>query len=144
MPAASNRVTIQACSWDLEQLPGLNAELHRQFQSLGLETTAALLNEGTTPEQCNAIATQLHLPLQQVKKWVAMADLSRLPSVGCEYCGILLHSGIASVSQLAHTPVHRLHRQILRMQVSTLQRRDLCPPVQEVQKWVREAQVLQS
>ncbi|MGH2413501.1 MAG: DUF4332 domain-containing protein [Microcystaceae cyanobacterium] len=38
--------------------------------------------------------------------------------------------------------MHRLHQQILRFQVATMQRQDLCPPVEVVQKWVQEARSL--
>lgn len=67
-----------------------------------------------------------------------------LPSVGCKYCGLLLHSGISSISQLTQIPVYRLQKQILRLQVGMMQRRDLCPTVAEVQQWIQEAQSFNS
>ncbi|MFB2980916.1 DUF4332 domain-containing protein [Microseira sp. BLCC-F43] len=36
----------------------------------------------------------------------------------------------------------RLHQQILRLQVATMQGRDLCPSVEEVQGWIKQAQML--
>jgi len=54
----------------------------------------------------------------------------------------LLHAGICSVTQLAQTPAHKLHQQILRLQVATLQRRDLCPHVEEVAGWIKQARML--
>ncbi|MFB2980915.1 DUF4332 domain-containing protein [Microseira sp. BLCC-F43] len=41
-----------------------------------------------------------------ISKWVAMAELYSIPNVICQYWGLLLHAGIASVSKLAQTPVH--------------------------------------
>lgn len=134
---------MQACNWAIEKLPGLKEQELTQLSACGITTTHQLLSHTRTPEMKDDLAGQLKLHSQHLNKWVALADLSRLPSVGCEYCGILLHSGVASVSQLSQTPAHRLHRQILRMQVATLQRRDLCPSVNEVQNWVREAQSTQ-
>jgi hypothetical protein len=77
-----------------------------------------------------------------INKWVALADLARIPSVGYQYSGVLLHSGVASVSQLIEMPVSRLHRQILRLQVATLQKNNLCPQVKIVQQWIIEGRSL--
>jgi hypothetical protein len=77
-----------------------------------------------------------------VNKWVVLAGLARVPSVGTQYCGILLHSGVISVAQLAQTPTHRLHRQVMRLQVATLHNRNLCPAVELVQQWSHQAQAM--
>jgi predicted RecB family nuclease len=132
----------QSCDWPIEQLPGLSHEEQSQLQSCGIETTEKLFNQGKTPEARVALASKLQVHLQYVNKWVALADLSRIPSVGTQYCGLLLHAGIGSVAQLAQTPTHRLHRQIMRLQVATLQRRDLCPSVELVQQWSQQAKVV--
>lgn len=126
----------------INQLPGLNAQEQSQLQACGITDTKQLLRKASTLASKQALANQLQLNIQYVNKWVALADLARIPSVGYEYCGLLLHSGIASVLQFTQTPVHRLHRQMLRLQVATMQRQDLCPPVEVVQKWAYEARSL--
>ncbi len=127
------------CYWSIEELPGLSAKERSLLASHKINTTQDLLAHASTPQQQQELAAELQIHAQYVKKWVAMADLASISSVGCQYCGLILHAGIASVAQLAQTPVHRLHRQILRLQVATMQRKDLCPSVDEVQKWVEEA-----
>lgn len=133
---------MKSSDWAIEQLPGLSQEQQAQLQAVGIATTQQLLAFANTTLKKRALAGQLQLHLQYINKWVALADLARIPSVGCQYCGLLLHSGIASVVQLAQTPIHRLHRQILRLQVATLQRNDLCPSVDVVQRWIAEAKML--
>jgi len=133
------RNTIQSCSWSIEQLAGLSKENQLQLLELGIKTTGELLQIAKTPTAKLELANRLQLHIQYINKWVALADLARIPSVGCEYCGLLLHAGIASVSQLAQTPIHRLHPQILRLQVATMQRKDLCPSVDQVQLWIQQA-----
>ena len=123
-------------------MPGLSEQEQIQLKSCGICNTKQLLQQASTVKLQNVIATQLKINVSYVKKWVALADLSRLPNVGYKYCGVLLHSGIASIMQLAQTPPHRLHRQILKMQVATMQRRDLCPTVDEVQKWAEQAKAI--
>ena len=133
---------IQSSDWSIEQLPGLSQQERSQLQECGITTTKELLGEANTPPAKFALANKLHVHIQYVNKWVALADLARIPSVGCQYCGLLLHAGIASAAQLAQTPIHRLHQQILRLQVATMQRRDLCPAIEQVQQWIQEAQTI--
>ncbi|NJO94140.1 MAG: DUF4332 domain-containing protein [Hydrococcus sp. RM1_1_31] len=133
---------MESCYWAIEQLPGLSQEQQAQLQAVGIVTTQQLLALANTALKKQALAAQLKIHLQYINKWVALADLARIPSVGCQHCGLLLHSGIASVVQLAQTPIHRLHRQILRLHVATLQRNDLCPSVDVVQRWIAEAKML--
>ena len=128
--------------WSIEQLPGLSKQQQAQLQECGITTTKQLLAKASTKGLKQALANQLQINIQYVNKWVALADLARIPSVGYQYCGLLLHSGIASVYQLTQTPVHRLHQQIMRLQVATMQRQDLCPAVEVVQKWVQQARSL--
>ncbi len=128
--------------WPIEQLPGLSTEQVTQLKACGINTTKELLQKGGTPQLQQELANQLQISLQYVRKWVALADLARIPSVGCQFCGLLLHSGIASVSQLNQTNIQRLRHQILRLQVATMQRRDLCPSVGLVKQWLEEGRSL--
>ncbi len=140
-PKAS-RGRLQPCDWSIEQLPGLSQEEQSKLIDYGITTTKKLLASANTLESKLALANKLQVHIHHVNKWVAMADLARIPSVGCQYCGLLLHAGVISVAQLAQTPFHRLHPQILRLQVSTMQRRDLCPSLELVRQWVQEAQTI--
>lgn len=130
---------MQPCYWSIDKLPGLKEKEQQLLQSLGIATTKDLLNKANTSQGKETLASLLQLNIKYVSKWVALADLARIPRVGCQYCGLLLHAGVASVTQLTQTPVHRLHRQIMRLQVATMQRKDLCPSVELVQQWIEEA-----
>lgn len=138
----THRSASLARDCSIAQLPGLSDRDRSQLQNLGITTTGQLLQQASTPQLKQALANQLQIKFQYVNKWVALADLARVPSIGCQYCGLLLHAGIGSVAQLAQTPAHRLHQQILRLQVATMQRRDLCPPVEEVAAWIKQAREL--
>ncbi len=126
----------------LSQLPGLSVEQLAQLHSLGLQTTQDLLGQVRSPQALAQMAQRLSLPLRYIQKWAAMAELSQLPSVGCQHCGLLLHTGIASVSQLANSAPGRLHSQIRRLHTATLRRSDLCPTPDQVVRWVQEAKLL--
>ncbi len=135
---------MRSSYWPIEQLPGLTGQQQADLKSCGIVTTQHLLNQTRTLEARNSLAGKLHLHPQYLQKWSALADLARIPSIGCQYCGLVLHSGVGSVSQLSETPIHRLHRQILRLQVASFQSKDLCPPVELVQEWIQQARLLNS
>jgi Domain of unknown function (DUF4332) len=126
--------------WLLTQLPGISPEDSLKLDEMGLRTTTDLLKHTQTLAKQRQLAARLQMPDRWVRKWVALAELSQIPSIGCQYCGLLLHGGVTSVAQLATMSTHTLHRQILRLQVVTIQRRDRCPPPGIVSQWIQEAQ----
>ncbi len=129
-------------SWPLAQLPGLFRGDYCSLGAAGLETTGQLLRRGQSPQSRQELATALGVPLRQVQKWLALAELAALPTVGCDYCGLLLHCGVQSLGQLAAIAPAHLHRQIQRLHASHLQRRDLCPSPAQVQQWILQARTL--
>ncbi len=133
---------MKPCYWPVEQLPGLSQENANALKKIGIHNTQQLLERANSKDSKQQLANQLGLKLQYVNKWVALADLARLPSVGCVYCGLLLHSGVGSLLQLSQTPAYQLHARILRFQVATMQRKDLCPPVERVQQWIQQGRSL--
>ena len=141
-PQKSARNSVQVRDWPIAQLPGLSNENQSQLEECGITTTQQLIRMTKTVEAKALLAHQLQVNPQYVNKWVALALLARIPSVGCQYCGLLLHAGVASPAQLAQMPVGRLHEQILRMHVAMMQRNDLTPSVDRVQKWIEEAKLV--
>ena len=138
----TQRHATQPRDWLIEQLPGLREPDLTKLRELGITTTGELLHKASSPQLRQVLANQLQIKSHYVNKWVALSDLARIPGVGCQYCGLLLHSGVCSVAQLAQTPAHKLHNSILRLQVGMMQRRDLCPHVEDVTVWVKQAQEL--
>lgn len=139
---ANNRSLLQKSDWPVKDLPGLSPKEQAQLKNCGINTTEELITRGKTPEERIILAGKLQVDLHSVNKWVVLAGLARVPSVGTQYCGMLLHAGVISIAQLAQTPTHRLHRQVMRLQVSTLHSRDLCPAVELVQQWSHQAQAM--
>jgi predicted flap endonuclease-1-like 5' DNA nuclease len=127
------------CDWSISDLPGLNKPEQASLAELGIVTTGQLLTVAPDAATKHQLAINLGTKIQFVNKLVALADLARLPGVGCQYNGLLLHTGIISVKQLAQMPAHRIHQQLLKLHVATLQRRDLCPNLVQVQGWIKQA-----
>jgi Domain of unknown function (DUF4332) len=129
--------------WPLCDLPGLSAQDYQKLYDVEIESTVDLLKRTQTLAKQRYLAEKLQLSDRWVRKWMALAELSHLKSVGCQYCGLLLHAGVTSVAQLSTMSPSTLHRQILRLQVSTLTRRDLCPNAGVVMQWIQEAKLAQ-
>ena len=127
------------CDWSIGDLPGLNSVEQGLLQEIGITTTGQLLAIAPDAATKQQLAVKLCFKIQYVNKLVALADLARLAGVGCQYNGLLLHTGIISVKQLAQTPAHKIHQQLLKLHVATLQRRDLCPDLAQVQNWIKQA-----
>ncbi|HEY9879352.1 MAG TPA: DUF4332 domain-containing protein [Leptolyngbyaceae cyanobacterium] len=133
---------MRSQSWNLEELPGLDPDFQQKLAQCGIQTTGQLLQRSRTVSQRQSLARQLHLPLRYINKWFALADLARIPSVGCQYNGLLLHAGIISVAQLTQVPLGTLHVRLRRLHVTTLQRSDLCPDPGQIAVWLKEARQL--
>ncbi len=130
------------CDWSIGDLPGLNDVEQTLLQELGITTTGQLLAIAPDPATKQQLAVKLCFKIQYVNKLFALADLARIAGVGCQYNGLLLHTGIISVKQLAQMPAHKIHQQLLKLHVATMQRRDLCPDLAQVQNWIKQARVL--
>lgn len=138
----STQANIQR-NWPIENLPGISAEDLQKLKECGIETTLQLLQQTRNNLSKQELAARMQIHIQHISKWRALADLSRLPSVGCEYCGLLLHAGIGSVSQLAQVYLHDLQRQILRFQAVTTQKPDqVYRNSGLIAQWVQEARQL--
>ena len=136
----AQQLTIQ--NFPLHQLPGIPADILAALKAKKIETTLNLLRAAPTLEQRQALARSLDLRDQVIGKWYAMADLARLPAVGTHYCGLLLHSGIHSVAQLAIADAGRLHRHVLRFNVALLRQKQQCPQLVDVMQWIHQAKQL--
>jgi hypothetical protein len=140
--AVNQTPVVQLKQWPMQDLPGLVAEDLQKLAAVGIYRTNDLLPHSRSPAQIRQLANQLQVPERFIRKWLVLATLAQLPSINCQYCGLLLHAGITSIPQLAKLNTHTLHRQILRLQVATLTRRDLCPSPGLVSEWIQDAQTV--
>ncbi len=136
---SSQSQSVPSHGRNISNLPGLNAANQHLLYQHGIYTIHQLFEKTQTPAQRHSLATQLKIHPQYVEKWAALANLARIPSVGCQHCGLLLHAGISSPQILAQTSLPRLHRQVLKLYVATLQRQDLCPSLGDVSTWIQQA-----
>ncbi|MEO1067615.1 MAG: DUF4332 domain-containing protein [Cyanobacteria bacterium J06638_6] len=129
-------------AYPIDQLPGLSQTHAEGLAKLGLTSTDHLRRYGVSVERRQTLARSLQVPLRYVTKWVILADLARVPAVGCQFNGLLLHAGIVSLPQLAACSAQELFTRLRRLHVATLQRNDLCPTAAQVNLWIHQAREL--
>lgn len=130
------------CNYSIDRLPGISAAQAQQLSKFGIATTFDLLRQGNKLQQRQALSSQLNVHIKHINKWTALANLARIPGVGCDYCGLLLNAGVSTPQQLASMTVQRLHPQLQRLQIQLLNRADLAPNTAQVAGWIRAAQKL--
>ncbi|MEL7510932.1 MAG: DUF4332 domain-containing protein [Cyanobacteria bacterium J06554_3] len=141
---AQNQISQNKTSqnYPIAQLPGLSPDQVQQLSDCGISTTFELLRRGNSTEQRRQLSTQLNTNLKYINKWTALANLARIPGVGCQHCGLLLHAGVSTPQQLSTMTVQKLHPQLVRLQVQLLRRADLAPNAAQVATWIRQAQAM--
>ncbi len=133
---------MKSCDWSIDKLPGISSEEQNLLIKHGISTTQILLSKTLTSQAKNSLAARLKIPVKYIQKWSALSDLARIPSVGCQYSGVILHCGIASVVQLAQTPLQKLYSRVSRLYVANTQKRELTPSVALVKQWITEAKLI--
>jgi DNA-binding transcriptional regulator YdaS (Cro superfamily) len=131
-------------NWLIEALPGLNPEDCQKLKECGIETTLELCQRTRKRSSRQELATQMQISIRDINQWGAMADLSRVPSVGCQYCELLLQVGTYSVRQLAQVSWHDLRKRVSRFQMTTTQQPKLSLDPELMAQWIQEARQLMS
>ena len=133
---------MNSANHSIAHLPGLSTPQLKQLSALGISTTFDLLRQGNSVSQRQQLSQQLDTHIKHINKWTALANLARIPGVGCQHCGLLLHAGVSTPQQLAAMTVQQLHPQLRRFQVQLLNRADLAPDTAQVATWIQQAKNL--
>lgn len=132
----------QSANHPISSLPGLSTSQVEQLNAYGIFTTFDLLRQSSSLSQRQQLSRQLNANIKYVNKWAALANLARIPGVGSQHCGLLLHAGISTPQQLAGMSVQRLHPLLRRLQVQLIRRADLAPDMAQVASWIQQAKTI--
>ena len=131
---------VKSANHSIDELPGLSKPQTDQLNAIGISTTFDLLRQGNSVEQRQQLSQKLSTNIKHINKWAALANLARIPGVGCQHCGLLLHAGVSTPQQLSTMSAQRLHPQLLRLQIQLFNRADRAPGMAQVATWIRQAQ----
>lgn len=140
--SSANHVLTAPAELPLSQIAAINPEDALLLEQQGIVTNLDLLGYAGRHSERPLLAEQLAVTVQQVNRWVILADLARVPSVGATYCDFLLQMGICSTVQLARTPMEDLQRTVSRFQMPILQQAELCPDMGLIATWIGQARQL--
>lgn len=130
---------VKSANHSIDDLPGLSKPQIHQLNAIGISTTFDLLRQGNSVTQRQQLSKKLSTNVKHINKWTALANLARIPGVGCQHCGLLLHAGVSTPQQLSTMSAQRLHPQLLRLQIQLLNRVDRTVDMAQVAAWIEQA-----
>ncbi|RME45717.1 MAG: DUF4332 domain-containing protein, partial [Caldilineae bacterium] len=110
-------------------------------RTTGINSLALLLQAGATPEGRAQLAQQLRKAEHIVLRWVQLADLMRVESVGSDYSNLLWEAGITAIPDLAAQNPAMLGR-LLENTNRRLRLVNRLPSAAQVERWVEQAKKL--
>ena len=123
----------------LETIQGVHqahADLLREM--CAINSVAALLKAGATPEGRESLAAALNVPPAVVLDWVHQADMSRVKGVGRGYLSLLNALGIRTLAQLRQQVAENLYARMCECNKNhRLVRRS--PTLEMVSDWIEQA-----
>ena len=125
----------------LEKVEGIGPKYAKKLRNIGVPTTNALLEMGSTRKGRDEIAERSDISGKLILEWVNHTDLFRINGVGEEYADLLEEAGVDTVPELAQRNPANLYKKM----VSVNAEKDLVrklPAASQVEKWVAEAKKL--
>jgi len=126
----------------LEMIKGINEAYGDVLrETCAINSVAALLKVGATPEGCKFLAATLNVPHTVVLDWLHQADLFRVKGIGKEYLALLNALGIKTLEQLRHQTAEVLCERMRRINRNHHLVRRL-PTLEMVSDWIEQANEL--
>jgi predicted flap endonuclease-1-like 5' DNA nuclease len=125
----------------LLKVEGIGETYAGKLTAIGISTTQALLDKGSTPKGRKEIAEQSGISEKLVLEWVNHVDLFRIKGVGEEYADLLEEAGVDTVPELAQRKPENLHQKLAEVNQAKKLVRQL-PSLAQVQSWVEQAKEL--
>jgi len=125
----------------LEKVEGIGETYADKLRGIGVASTGALLEEGSTPKGRGRIAEAAGISPKLVLEWVNHVDLFRVKGVGEEYADLLEESGVDTVPELAQRNADNLFAKLVKVNNDKDLVRKL-PSASQVAGWVAEAKTL--
>lgn len=125
----------------LEKVEGIGPKYAKQLREIGVPTTNALLEMGSTRKGRNEIAERSGISGKLILEWVNHVDLFRIDGVGEEYADLLEEAGVDTVRELAQRNPTNLYKKMVSVNAEKNLVRKL-PAASQVEEWVAKAKKL--
>ncbi|PZQ17014.1 MAG: DUF4332 domain-containing protein [Ancylobacter novellus] len=127
--------------YPIAKIEGVCPEFEGRLKSVGVRTTATLLERAKDPRGRKALASSSGIAETMILRFANIADLMRLKGVGEEYAELLEAAGVDTVKSLRSRNVQNLTRTMAELNA----RRNLvrAPPSEKrVAAWIAQAKTL--
>jgi predicted flap endonuclease-1-like 5' DNA nuclease len=125
----------------LVEIEGVGETYAQKLQAAGIQTTQALLDQGSSPQGRKQIAEKTGISEALILRWVNHVDLFRIKSVGEEYADLLEAAGVDTVPELAQRNPENLYQKLVAVNQEKKRVRRL-PDQARVSNWVEQAKQL--
>ncbi len=125
----------------LTLIEGIGPKYEETLKSIGVTSTAKLLESGKTPSGRKKLAEESGISHKLILTWVNHADLMRINGIGGEYAELLEASGVDTVPELAHRNPGNLATKMQEVnEEKSLVRR--IPTEEMISDWIEESKTL--
>jgi predicted RecB family nuclease len=129
-------------TYPISEIEGMTAFSASKLKSLGIRTTAALLEAARTVKGRKALASKTGISEQQFLEWANVSDYMRIPGMGRAKVGLVRAAGVTTVRELAMRNPARLAQKI--KEVNTKRRLvRVLPSEKSVEQIIAQARKLQ-
>jgi predicted flap endonuclease-1-like 5' DNA nuclease len=129
-------------SYSINDIAGIGPDYAERLRSVGIRTTARLLDAARNPKGRKLLADRTGLDEKRILSWANLADRMRIKGVGEDYAGLLQAAGVDTVKELKYRNPARLARAMADANAKRKLVRVL-PSDQAVQRWIDHAKRLQ-
>lgn len=120
------------------KLQGVCPDTVKKLKTVGVRTTATLLDRAKDPRGRKALAAASGAPEATILRFANMADLMRVKGIGGEYAELLEAAGVDTVKSLKNRNVQNLTRSMA--ELNAKKRLLKAPPSEKrVAAWIEQA-----
>jgi predicted flap endonuclease-1-like 5' DNA nuclease len=95
-------------TYPVSEISGIGPEVADRLKSVGIRTTARLLDAAKGPKERKRLAAKTGLDEKRILSWANTADRMRIKGVGSDYAGLLQAAGVDTVKELKYRNPGRL------------------------------------
>lgn len=128
-------------SYPIADLDGIDQETIAALKSVGIRTTAKLLEAAKDVKGRQALAEQTGVSQKQLLRWANMADRMRVRGLGRDYARLLPEVGVDTVRELKYRNPARLAQAMAELNRKRKLVRFL-PSEKAVVRWIEHAKKL--
>jgi predicted flap endonuclease-1-like 5' DNA nuclease len=126
---------------NLLKVEGIGEVYAQKLKEAGIQTTEALLREGSSPKGRQEIAEKAGIGHALILEWVNHVDLFRIKGVSEEYADLLEEAGVDTVPELAQRKAENLYASLAEVNAQKKLVRRL-PALSQVSSWIEQAKGL--